>query len=112
AGSLDYDQTFDNLARLAVPKLADFCIIDRLDEDDRLRQVTVAHRDPAREELLRRIHYPEAGERHVALRVFESRRTETSPCLDPEKLGDYFPGDTDLMRQIDPRSFVAIPLIA
>ncbi len=112
AGSLDYQQTFDNLARLAVPKLADFCIIDRLDDDGRLRQVTVAHRDPEQEELLRQIRYPEPGERHVALRVYESRKTEMSQWLDPEKFGEYFPGDADLMRRIDPKSHIAVPLVA
>ncbi len=112
AGSLDYQQTFDNLARLAVPKLADFCIIDRLDDDGRLRQVTVAHRDPEQEELLRQIRYPEPGERHVALRVYESRETEMSQWLDPEKFGEYFPDDADLMRRIDPKSHIAVPLVA
>ena len=46
--------------------LADYCIVDALDEDGRLRQVVISHRDPEREELLREVrrrYPPEENER-------------------------------------------------
>src|SRR5213082_1180110 len=46
AGSLDYDETFRNLAHLVVPRVADFCIVLAAEEGGRLHQVAVAHRDP------------------------------------------------------------------
>jgi len=46
AGSLDYEETLQRVARLAVPGLADWCMVD-LVEGSRLRRVAVAHADPA-----------------------------------------------------------------
>ncbi|HEX2570435.1 MAG TPA: PAS domain S-box protein [Polyangia bacterium] len=51
--SLDYATTLQLVARLAVPKLADACFVDLLDEDGQLRRVATAHRDPDKESLLR-----------------------------------------------------------
>jgi len=46
-GSLDYIVTLNNLARLAVPGLADYCLVDEL-EDEFVSRVAAAHRDPVR----------------------------------------------------------------
>jgi two-component system cell cycle sensor histidine kinase/response regulator CckA len=50
ASSLDYRATLAAVARLSVPRLADWCGVDVVDEDGRLRRVAVAHVDPARVE--------------------------------------------------------------
>src|SRR5438105_339256 len=42
AASLDYEETFQNLARVIVPRLADLCIIDVGDEESGLRRVAMA----------------------------------------------------------------------
>jgi signal transduction histidine kinase/ActR/RegA family two-component response regulator len=60
ASSLDLETTLANLARLAVPLLADGCVIDLLDEEGHLAQVEAAHVDPAKERLLREPLPPEA----------------------------------------------------
>jgi PAS domain S-box-containing protein len=46
AGSLDYEETLQRVARLAVPDLADWCMVD-LVENERLVRVAVGHADPA-----------------------------------------------------------------
>ncbi len=48
ASSLDYRATLSAVARLAVPRLADWCGVDVVEEDGRLRRVAVAHVEPAR----------------------------------------------------------------
>jgi len=55
AASLEYEETFASLGHLLVPKLADYCFIDMVEEAGSLRQVAVAHRDPLLEERLRRL---------------------------------------------------------
>jgi signal transduction histidine kinase/DNA-binding response OmpR family regulator len=114
AGSLDYQQTFDNLAQLVVPRLADFCIIDRLDEDGQLRQVAVAHIDASAEPLLRAIRYPRPDETgHGALRVFQRGRSELRTNLTEAQIDRYFPGaDGESIKKLAPRSYIAVPLIA
>jgi PAS domain S-box-containing protein len=57
--SIDYEETLRNVSRLAVPQVADWCVVDIL-EDGALNRLSVTHTDPAREaiawELVR--HYP------------------------------------------------------
>ncbi|MCC6553550.1 MAG: GAF domain-containing protein, partial [Polyangiaceae bacterium] len=49
--SLDFSTTLETLARLAVPTLGDFCVID-VPEGDGTRKVAVAHADQGKEPLL------------------------------------------------------------
>jgi PAS domain S-box-containing protein len=44
--SLDYGETLAKLVDLAVPTMADWCIIDALDENGRARRLAVAHARP------------------------------------------------------------------
>ena len=46
AGSLDYEETLRRVAWLAVPELADWCMVDVVGENG-LERVAVAHADPA-----------------------------------------------------------------
>lgn len=46
ASSLDYQTTLANVARLAVPTIADWCAVDLLTENGGVERVTVAHIDP------------------------------------------------------------------
>ena len=48
SSSLDYRVTLSSLARLAVPQLADACIVDMLDDVGELRRLAVASVDEAR----------------------------------------------------------------
>ena len=44
--SLDYEETIARVARSAVPEFADWCSVELLDPDERLRSIAVAHVDP------------------------------------------------------------------
>ncbi|MEG4442700.1 PAS domain S-box protein [Microcoleus sp. AT9_B5] len=47
SSSLDYEQTLQSVAKLAVPYFADWCSVDLLNDDDRtIDRVAVAHCDP------------------------------------------------------------------
>ncbi|MDQ6654717.1 MAG: response regulator [Verrucomicrobiota bacterium] len=116
AGSLDYGETFENLARLAVPRLADFCIIDVADESGTLRQVAVAHRDPGEQEKLRQLrkYYPETlDEKHGGARVFQTGKPEFGEITD-ETINSMFENEEarDFVRSLGAKCFVAVPLLA
>ena len=49
----DYDEMLSELARLAVPELGDWCWIDAAEDDGSIRNVVVAHGDPAKIEQAR-----------------------------------------------------------
>lgn len=115
AGTLDYQKTFENFARLVVPRLADFCIIDVVGEDGVLQQVGSAHRVPAEADRLRDLRYPkDLSARHGATRVFQTGKPELCPEVTDEKLGELFEDEHDraLIRSLGPTSYVAVPLQA
>jgi serine phosphatase RsbU (regulator of sigma subunit)/PAS domain-containing protein len=59
SSSLDYGNTLQRVARLAVPQLADWCGVNMPDERGLIRQVAVAHADPEKVALAWRL-----GERY------------------------------------------------
>ena len=78
-GSLDYEASLTALARLAAGMLADWCVIDLVDEDGTLRRLAAAHADPARDDFARalQIRYPPGGDGPYTLRkVLASGQTE------------------------------------
>jgi PAS domain S-box-containing protein len=52
ATSLDFDSTLKALARLAVSRLSEWCVLHGSDDDDCLRVMEVSHRDPEAEAAL------------------------------------------------------------
>ncbi len=88
AASLDYESTLRTVARLAVPRFADWCRI-ALDQDGTLRTLAVAHGDPDRvalaEELQRR--YPvDPDEDTGAHQVLRTGQTSYLPVISDEVL--------------------------
>lgn len=76
SGSLDYDHTLAEVARLAVPRLADCCIVDIVEPDHGVRQVAIAHVDSAQEGRIADLEarYPtDAGESSYVGRVLATR---------------------------------------
>lgn len=114
AGSLEYQQTFENLARLIVPRLAEFCIVDRINDDGGLVQVAVAHSDPSKEALLRKIPYPRPDEvHHGAFRVFQTGSPFVCNKVDEAVLSDLVPDrDRQFIKSLGATSFAAVPLAA
>ena len=51
ASSLDYEETLRRVCRLAVPVMADFCVVDLL-EDGVIRRVEAAHADPGAADIV------------------------------------------------------------
>lgn len=46
ASSLEYEQTLRNVAKLAVPTVADWCAVDIVTQDNHVRRLAVEHADP------------------------------------------------------------------
>jgi PAS domain S-box-containing protein len=53
--SVDYEQTLRNVARAAVPQIADWCAVDLVDDAGERQRVVAAHRDAAKRELAERL---------------------------------------------------------
>lgn len=64
ASSLDHKTTLSSVARLAVPEVADWCLVDMLELDGGLKTIAIYHSDPAKiataREIGRRFPYDPA----------------------------------------------------
>ncbi len=117
ASSLDVQQTLANVARLAVPHLADGCAIDLLKEDAVVERVAVAHVDPAKVELawdLWRKAPPAPDAAHGLRRVIRTRTPEHVEDLTDETLAALVrdPELLTILRGLGLRSSMCVPLIA
>ncbi|WP_163992330.1 ATP-binding protein [Pyxidicoccus caerfyrddinensis] len=52
---LDEKSTLERVARLAIPQLGQWCVIDTVDDEGMLHPAAQVHQDPARQELLREL---------------------------------------------------------
>ena len=114
AGTLDYEEVLSAVARLSIPELADWCIVDVVEEGE-LRRMEVAHRDPARASLaeaLRGFPLAHAARRRLpAARALQSGR----PLLIPDYTEETLRGETEgeyleLASQLHPCSVLVIPV--
>ncbi|HEX7091894.1 MAG TPA: GAF domain-containing protein [Longimicrobiales bacterium] len=114
--SLDFRTTLDNVIRLIVPRLADWCIMD-LVEDGRVRRLASAHEMKGKERILRELEQrypispdsPQLGA--VALRTGEPQlvREMTDEVLRKHAVDE---DHLALARALGVRSYLAVPLKA
>lgn len=113
--SLDYDTTLHNLARLAVPLLADSCMIHIRDVDAQVRSLALAHADPEKEALLHEIQrsYPaEPNDNSPEMQVLQSGQMVGPIELSWEMLAHIACDERHLamLRALDPRTFLTVPI--
>ena len=117
SASLDYHATLGMLAQLAVPELADWCVIDVLEEDGSMARVAAAHADPDRMPLLSvlRAEYPPRrdGPGPGAEAVRTGKPVYVSKVTD-EWLAQTTaaPEQAAVLRALGLRSLISVPLIA
>ncbi|MDP3220420.1 MAG: hypothetical protein Q8S73_40375 [Deltaproteobacteria bacterium] len=115
--SLDLTRTLNDVARLVVPHLADWCAIDLLSERGTLERAAVAHVDPAKValawDLWRRLP-PGPDDPHRTYAVLRARRGERFEEIPDALLAASIP-DPDLLalaRSLGLRSSMCVPLVA
>ena len=117
AASLDVEATLANIARLAVPRLADWCVVHLVQDDGSVSQLAVAHVDPERIAWARRLQeqYPaDPDSDRGVVRAARTGRPELVPevtdamlvatARDPEHLA--------MLRRVGLRSAMIVPMIA
>jgi signal transduction histidine kinase/integral membrane sensor domain MASE1 len=115
AESLDYQKTLALVAQMTVPQLADFCTVDLLDEAGELDRVAVAHVDPEKVELVRRLSTrPGSGAMAGVAQTIRAGQSLRVPEVDVELFKDLFPDPAELstMRQLGLRSAMIVPMRA
>ncbi len=113
--SLDYQQTLHNVAELAVPALADWCIVDLVDERLRRENVVTAHRDPRRRALadrMRGLEPDQFGPGRALNRVLRTGTPELYPAISDEQLqrAAVDAQQLQLLRELQMRSVAIVPM--
>jgi signal transduction histidine kinase len=114
AESLDYETTLAKIARLAVPAIADWCVVDLVNEGT-IQRVALAHRDPDKEHRVRELdqRYPfEPSAMSSVPQVIRTGRYEWKPDLSDQHLADAArgPGHESLLRELGTKSYVIAPI--
>ncbi|MDC0710802.1 PAS domain-containing protein [Stigmatella sp. ncwal1] len=117
SSALDPEVTLEALSQLVVPRLADWCSIEIVQDDGTLRQVSVAHVDPDKvrfaQEMRRR--YPSQPEDARGLaQVVRTGVPEFAPEITDEILvaGAKDAEHLRLLRELAPHSGMMLPLTA
>jgi hypothetical protein len=96
ANTLDYEKVLAAVARLSIPELADWCVVDVVEEGD-VRRMEVAHRDPARAPLavaLRAFPLDHAARQRLPVaRALQSRRPVLIPDYTDRMLREQTDGE-------------------
>jgi PAS domain S-box-containing protein len=115
SSSLDYEQTLQRVAQLAVPRLADWCGVSMRGRGDELEQVAVAHVDPEKVALAREFwaRYPtRMSDEARTAKVIRSGRAALVPEITDELLDASGMSEERLaiVRDLQVRSVIIVPL--
>jgi signal transduction histidine kinase len=117
AESLEYEQTLASLARLVVPEIADWCVVELGGPGEERRRVAIEHSDPAMVEfageLIRR--YPPAPDAPTGVpNVLRTGRPEMYQDVSEAMLEQAArdPDHLAMIRRLRLRSVIVVPLNA
>jgi PAS domain S-box-containing protein len=117
SSSLDYRETLSSMARLVVPTLADWCVVDVLDENGSLERLAVEHPDPGKVALVHKLqerYPPDPDEPRGVYQVLRSGEPELMAQI-PEELLEAAAVDDEhweILRELGLRSYMVVPLVA
>jgi PAS domain S-box-containing protein len=119
AASLDYEATLQSVARLALPHLADYCLVYLAEPDGLVHQVAEAHIHPQQEGLLRVMgsnYQPSLQDsKSIVGKVLQTGEAVVIPELETEALlAQLLPNHPlrPIIQTLDSKSAMILPLIA
>ena len=117
ASSLDYEDTLQQVARLAVPALGTWCTVYMLGEDKQVRRVAVAYADESQAELalaLRRYPPSPVAPRSSVAEAMRTGKPVLTPVI-PQEYTSSIAQDSEhleIMRKLAFRTSMTVPLQA
>ena len=116
AESRGLSAVIQRVARLALPTLGDYCVVDLRTPDGSAELLALAHVDPSLEPLvaaLRRLQPPDTSTSHPAPRVLRTGTSDIEPVITEEMLtrAARTPEYLDVLRRLHPTSHMVVPMI-
>lgn len=116
AASIDYKTTLTNVVNLAVPYIADWCVIDIVEEDKSIGRVAVTHRDASKLELAEQWRESYPTDTGTLLNVSQVIRTGQPQLIN--QVPEFFLAANSqedkylqLLRELGLLSYMIVPLI-
>jgi PAS domain S-box-containing protein len=114
--SLDWRAALRSIAKLAVPRIADWCAVHVV-EDGRISTLVVQHADPAKVVFARELqerYPPDRGRDRGAAHVLRTGEPTLVEDIDPAAIDAVAQDDTHrgLLRELGLRSFLCVPVSA
>ena len=112
--SLDYQQTLADVARLAVPRIADWCAVD-IFVGNKLERLALEHVDPLKIALARELEEPMlAASGAAGATAIRAQEPVLVREIDDAALATFGFDERQLeiARSLAPRSYVTVPLVA
>ncbi|MGH3001413.1 MAG: ATP-binding protein, partial [Gaiellaceae bacterium] len=115
--SLDWRTGLRAVAKLAVPRIADWCMVHLVDDDGAISTLTVEHADPAKAVLARELRErfpPHPAEAHGAADVIRTGTARLIVDVPSDWISAAAQDSTHerLLRELGVRSFLCVPLVA
>ncbi len=116
ASSLDYAETLQRIARLAVPQIADWCAVELVNEKHEIERVAVHHPDPAKLELaeqLNRDYRPSLDEPAGVPEVIRTGEARIYTDIPADALAQYARDNQhlELLSAIGATAVIIVPMI-
>jgi PAS domain S-box-containing protein len=118
SASLDYEETLEGITRLLVPELADWCLLDMVDDNGSVNQLAAAHAEEEKEDLLRRLREHRQfgeGDPGSTSEVLRTGQSVLLPDLPDPTFYERALGrgeHLDIVLRLEPRSLMCVPLLA
>jgi PAS domain S-box-containing protein len=117
SSTLDYETTLASVAQLIVPRLADWCIVAIVEENEPPRLFTMAHNDPLKIEFARELirRYPPDPNSQIGVsNVLRTGKSEVYQEFPDEMLVAAARDDQHLklLQELGVKSVMVVPLIA
>jgi serine phosphatase RsbU (regulator of sigma subunit) len=117
SASLDYEETLEGITRLLVPELADWCLLDIVEDNGSVNQLAAAHAEEEKEHLLRKLREHrrfgegDPGSTAEVLRTGQSMLISDLPdttFYERDLEGEHL----EIVNRLEPRSLMCVPLLA
>jgi PAS domain S-box-containing protein len=116
SSSLDYEVTLKQVARMAVPRFADWCAVDIANESGGYSRLSVAHVDPEKIALAYELaeKYPPQREEDAVAQVIRTGETQLFSDIPDELLAASIrdPEQLSIIRGLGLRSVLLVPMSA
>ncbi len=111
--SIDYKTTLNNIAKLIIPYLADYCRIVLVDENKRIQEIAVNHVDPKKISLVKKLYKLYKEEKSVKVgvwKIIETGKSELVSKITPERYKGLNPEILHIVKELNVHSHMGVPM--